>query len=74
VAAPVIEPALEVPAEFKQLIRRARKQLERSADPRLLAAYNAFTSALNAARSREELEALGDDLADAHDDVRQKTP
>jgi hypothetical protein len=66
----VVRPTVDVPDQFKQVVRRARKQLVKHADPDLQQAFNAFVSALNEGRPEEDLIELGDDLADAFDDAR----
>lgn len=72
----IVEPMVDIPAEFlefKTLVRRARKHLERSPVQQLLDAFNAFATALNEGKSGKELESLGDALADAYDDARKQT-
>jgi molecular chaperone DnaK (HSP70) len=71
-AAEVMEPSVDVPEQFKQIFRRARKQLLKQADVDLLQAFNGFVSALNEGRSDNDLIELGDDLADAFDDARDR--
>jgi molecular chaperone DnaK (HSP70) len=71
-AAEVLEPTVDVPDQFKQIVRRARKQLLKDADADLLQAFNGFVSALNEGRSEEDLIELSDDLADAFDDARDR--
>jgi hypothetical protein len=68
----VLEPTVDVPDQFKQIVRRARKQLLKDADADLLQAFNGFVSALNEGRSEEDLIELSDDLADAFDDARDR--
>ena len=65
-------PTVEVPDQFKQIVRRAKKQLLRKFDRELFTAFNAFVTALNLGKSEEELEEVGDDLADAHEDARDR--
>lgn len=66
------EPVTEVPAQFKQMVRRVRKQLFKQFDSELLAMYNQFIKNLNAGYSEEDLADLGDELADLYDDAKQK--
>jgi hypothetical protein len=67
----LVLPKVEVPAQFKSIVRRAQRQLEKRDYPNLTSAFNAFTSALNDGVAGEELEDLGDELADAYDDTRR---
>ena len=67
----VMEPAQPVPEQFKQIVRRAHKQLLREPDAGLLEAWKAFVTALNAGQSEVQLEELGDALADAFDQTRK---
>ena len=60
----------EVPDQFKQLVRRARKLLLQSGSPTLLAALNAFITRLNDGGSESELEEIGDYLAEVYDNTR----
>lgn len=66
----IIEPTVEVPAQFKSIIRRAHKQLIEEMSPDLLNAFNVFISALNGGMSEEKLEELGDTLDDLYHDAR----
>ena len=66
----LIAPTAEVPAQFKQVVRRANKLLLKKSAPELLEAFNAFTTALNAGTPEDDLLDVGDDLADAYDDAR----
>jgi molecular chaperone DnaK (HSP70) len=67
----IIEPAVEVPAQFKSIVRRAHKQLLKELHLELLGAFNAFTSALNAGTPEDDLEKLGDTLDDIYHDTRK---
>jgi len=67
----LIEPQKEIPAQFKQMVRRGKKQLLKKFDQRLLDAFNAFSSALNAGQTEEEVEDIGDNLADVFDEIKQ---
>jgi molecular chaperone DnaK (HSP70) len=67
-----LEATVDVPAQFKQTVRRARRQLSKKPDGELLAALNAFIQALNAGGDEEMLEDLGDELADIYDDARRR--
>jgi len=66
----MVLPRVDVPDEFKSIRRRAQKQIERKFDGKLLAAYNAFVTALNNGIAGDELEELGDQLEDAYHDAR----
>jgi molecular chaperone DnaK (HSP70) len=66
----VIEPTAAIPEEFKSLVRRSQKLLLNGAAPRLLDAFNRFTSLLNAGEGGEALEEAGDHLADVYHDSR----
>ena len=67
----IIEPVVEVPAQFKSIVRRVQKQLLDGMQPDLLAAFNAFTTALNAGTTESDLEELGDTLADVYQDLKK---
>lgn len=67
----LIEPLVPVPEQFKQVVRRSRKQLTKNPDLKLLAALNAFIDALNRGVGGVELEDIGDDLADRFDAARE---
>lgn len=67
----LIEPEVEVPEQFKQILRRSRKQLLKKFDQPLLDAFNAFAIAINSNELLENLEDLGDTLADTYDDARR---
>jgi molecular chaperone DnaK len=67
----IIEPTIEVPEQFKAIVRRAKKQLVKEINAELLKAYNDFATALNSGKSIKDLEPIGDDLADAYDDARR---
>jgi molecular chaperone DnaK (HSP70) len=66
----LIEPALPVPEQFKQTVRRARKHLIKSFDQELLDAFNQFITALNSNADIDEMEDKGDNLADVFDKLR----
>nr|MDQ3804811.1 hypothetical protein [Acidobacteriota bacterium] len=66
----IVEPAREVPEQFKGTIRRAHKQLLKHPDPKLLEAFNAFAAALNAGTAEDDLIDLGDELEDVYQECR----
>jgi molecular chaperone DnaK (HSP70) len=66
----IVEPQRDVPEQFKMIVRKSRKHLLTQMDVNLLAAFNAFTIALNSGKTEEELEELGDLLDDAYRDCR----
>jgi len=59
-----------VPEEFRSIARRSYKRLLDQRDPKLLAAYTAFVSALNSGADEDDLIDLGDGLGDAYLDSR----
>ena len=65
-----IEPAVDVPDQFKSLVRRAKKQLLKELNENLLKSFNEFVTALNEGKALDILEDLGDDLEDAYHDAR----
>lgn len=65
----IIEPKKEIPDEFKSIVRRTQKKLIKIMNPTLLKALNEFITALNAGKRDEELEELGDRLADVYHDT-----
>ena len=67
----LIEPASEVPDQFKQLVRRVKKQLIKQYDENLANAYNVFVSEINKGTAENDLLDAGDDLAEAFDDARK---
>ncbi|MBN1894613.1 Hsp70 family protein [bacterium] len=67
----MIEPACPVPEQFKSIVRRSQKSLIKGANPELLKAYNEFISALNAGKTGEPLEELGDTLEDVYADTKK---
>lgn len=69
----IVEPAAEVPDQFKGTIRRAHKQLLKQFDQQLLDAFNAFTIALNAGKSEDDLIDLGDELEDTYQECRLRS-
>lgn len=74
--APPAKPAIpeataEVPAEYRQTYRRARRHLLETHDPALAAALEAFVKALDDGSTDEALQELGDDLADRFDEARR---
>lgn len=69
----LLEPVVEVPADFARLVRRTRKHLLRSPETALIEAYNRFVAALNGGQDEEELEDLGDDLEDAYFESRSRS-
>jgi len=64
-------PSVDVPEQFKTIVRRAQRLLKKVSDPELAAAFNAFTTALNSGKTGTELEDLGDELADVYQDARR---
>jgi hypothetical protein len=66
----LLQPVVEVPAEFKSLIRRAQKLLSADGSPKLRAALNQFVSLLNSGAPSDALEEAGDELADVYHDSR----
>jgi molecular chaperone DnaK (HSP70) len=70
----VLEPAVEVPDQFKGSVRRARKLLLKKPHPKLIEALNTFISSLNQGATEDELADLGDDLEDTYIDCRHETP
>lgn len=69
----IIEPAREVPEQFRGTIRRAHKQLLKQPDPKLVAAFNAFTTAVNEGKPEDDLIDLGDELENVYHDCRRQT-
>ena len=67
----IVEPVVAIPDQFKQVVRRSRKLLVKSFDNKLVKALNTFTAALNAGHSEDDLEDLGDALADVYEDVKK---
>jgi len=67
----LIMPSVDVPEQFKTIVRRAQRLLQKVSDPELAAAFNAFTTALNSGKTGTELEDLGDELADVYQDARR---
>jgi hypothetical protein len=68
----LIEPAVDVPEQFKQIFRRSKKLLTKQYDQELFDSLNAFSAALNENKPLEELEDIGDDLAEVFDDARMR--
>ena len=68
----IIEPQVEVPEQFKSLVRRAEKLLLANPNAALLEMFNAFTSALNAGKDEDDLIDMSDDLENAYHDARLK--
>ena len=64
------EATAPVPEEFRSIARRSYKRLLDQRDPKLLAAYTAFVSALNSGADEDDLIDLGDGLGDAYLDSR----
>jgi hypothetical protein len=60
----------EVPAEYRQLVRRSRKQIDKQYNSKLAEKFNQFITVLNSGAGEADLEEIGDDLADAFDDAR----
>ena len=61
---------VEVPAEYKQLVRRSQRQIGKQYNENLAIQFNRFATALNSGVTGDDLEDIGDDLADAFDDAR----
>ncbi len=70
-ASEIIQPVAPVPDQFKQIVRRAQRELTKEMNPELLQAFNAFTVKLNAGASENELVESGDELADVFDNIRR---
>lgn len=66
----LMESSVEIPDQFKMLIRRIKKHYLTQPDPELLNAHNEFIKAMNSASPTDVLEELGDSLADVFDKVR----
>ena len=67
----MLEPAVAVPAQFEQTVRRVRKYLGQTPQAELMNAYNLFIEKLNAGVALDDLVDLGDELADTFDKVRR---
>lgn len=59
-----------VPEQFKSVVRRTQRSLEKNRDERLVAAFSGFIDALNRGADEEELSSLGDTLEDVYHDCR----
>lgn len=70
-AEPLLEAAVPIPDQFKQLVRRSQKQLLKEHHDALAAKYNEFIAALNAGKNEDDLMDLSDELADIFDAVRR---
>ena len=70
-ASPILEAKNPVPDQFKSTVRRTQKQLMKAMDPALLAAFSKFITLLDTGAPSTELEAAGDDLAEALEDARR---
>jgi len=68
-AAKMFEATVLMPEKFKQMVRRAQKQLTKEMNPKLLQAFNQFFKKLNIGKPEADLEELGDELADIFDEV-----
>lgn len=66
----LVEIVVEIPAEFRMLVRRVQRFLVQEPTETLSRAFNTFAQALNDGASAD-LEVLGDELADVFDDVRR---
>lgn len=66
----VLEPTVEVPSEFKSIVRRAQKKVAESANDKLRVACNRFIELLNSGAPSDQLEEAGDELADVYHDCR----
>ncbi len=69
-AAPQVRPGVAVPEQFKSVVRRTQKSLEKNPDDRLVAAFARFIDGLNRGIDEEELNSLGDTLEDVYHDCR----
>jgi molecular chaperone DnaK (HSP70) len=67
----LVLPTVEVPAEFKSIVRRSQKLILERPSPRLVAALNKFVTSLNRGAASDDLEELGDELADVYEDSRR---
>ena len=65
----LLEPTAEVPADFRSILRRAKKQLQKGHEQGLFDAINLFVSKLNSGAPSDEVEEAGDDLGDAYSDA-----
>ncbi|MFM9966074.1 MAG: Hsp70 family protein [Planctomycetaceae bacterium] len=68
----ILEPKVDVPAEFKSIVRRASKMLLDGGPEKLREAFNRFVTLLNqgAAADSDQLTEAGDELADVYQDCR----
>jgi len=69
-ATEVQQPTVEVPAEFKSIVRRSQKLLLNGGNNQLRQAYDQFISLLNSGAAEDDLEEAGDTLADVYHDCR----
>ena len=67
----LVLPMVEIPAEFKSIVRRSQKMILERPNPRLVAALNAFVGTLNRGVTGPDLEEMGDELADVYEDSRR---
>jgi molecular chaperone DnaK (HSP70) len=67
----IIEPVVEIPDQFKSIVRRTKKQLVKKPNVDLVEAFNVFINALNAGEPLGKLEELYDELADTYDEARR---
>lgn len=63
-------PMVEIPDEFKSIVRRTQKLLLKKPSSVLAESANRFMSALNAGQTGDELSELGDELEDTYHDCR----
>jgi hypothetical protein len=68
---PLVEIAVEVPAQFQGIVRRAKKEVLRQPNSNLIEIFNAFATALNSSQPIDQVEELGDDLENAYQDARR---
>lgn len=68
----LVEPKVEIPDQFKTTLRRSLRQIERQYNQKLVEAYNAFITALNEGKLKDELIDFEDDLLDVYEDVRKQ--
>ena len=69
--APLIEAQVEIPEQFKSLIRRAQKQLLKQHNSQLAKSFNAFITTSNEGGTAEDLEDLALDLEHDYHEARK---
>ncbi len=68
--AAIVQPTVDVPAEFRQIVRRSSRLLLDGGSDKLRDALNRFVTLLNAGAANSELEEAGDLVADAYDECK----